>query len=221
MAMPIQLRSPVRPLRANVSDDTDCDDTDAGVNPGATEVCNGIDDDCDGLVDESGGNATWYADTDGDGYGDANSTTVACTAPPGYVSDDTDCDDTDAGVNPGATEVCNGIDDDCDGLVDESGGNATWYADTDGDGYGDAGSTVTACTQPPGYVADNTDCDDTNGSINPSADEVCDGVDNDCDGTVDQNPYERPDVVCRCGWRHLRRLGQLSYCLYDACWLCK
>ena len=173
-----------------VSDNTDCDDSDANVNPGATEVCNGIDDDCDGQVDEGVQN-TYYADTDGDGYGDDGNTTEACSAPAGYVSDNMDCDDSDASVNPGATEVCNGVDDDCDGQVDEGVQN-TYYADTDGDGYGDDGNTTEACSAPAGYVSDNTDCDDSNANVNPGATELCNGVDDDCDGQVDegvQNTY--------------------------------
>ena len=103
----------------HVSDDTDCDDDDAGINPDATEVPDDtLDNDCDGDVDET---SYYYEDGDGDGFGNASVDTVAESQPAGYVSDDTDCDDTDASVNPGADEVGgDGIDNDCDGQVDES-----------------------------------------------------------------------------------------------------
>ncbi|MCS6916690.1 MAG: MopE-related protein, partial [Chitinophagales bacterium] len=131
----------------------------------------------------------WYADNDGDGYGDPTNTTTACTPPPGYVADNTDCNDADAAVNPGAAEICNGMDDDCDGLVDDAdpsvSGTSTWYADADGDGYGDASMSTMACVAPSGYVADNTDCNDGDAAINPGAAEVCNGIDDDCDGTAD------------------------------------
>jgi hypothetical protein len=167
-----------------VSDATDCNDADGAVNPGATEVCNGIDDNCDGNIDEGVQN-TYYADMDGDSYGDAGSTTMACSAPEGYVSDATDCNDADGAVNPGATEVCNGIDDNCDGNTDEGVEN-TYYADADGDTYGDAGSTTMACSAPEGYVSDATDCNDADGAVNPGATEVCNGIDDNCDGNTDE-----------------------------------
>ncbi|MBL0280788.1 MAG: T9SS type A sorting domain-containing protein [Bacteroidetes bacterium] len=167
-----------------VSDATDCNDADAAVNPGATEICNGIDDNCDGNIDEGVQN-TYYADMDGDTYGDASSTTMACSAPEGYVSDATDCNDADGAVNPGATEVCNGIDDNCDGNTDEGVEN-TYYADADGDTYGDAGSTTMACSAPEGYVSDATDCNDADGAVNPGAAEVCNGIDDNCDGNTDE-----------------------------------
>jgi hypothetical protein len=169
-----------------VADATDCNDADAAVNPGATEVCNEIDDNCDGNIDE-GVQSTFYADADGDGYGDAASTTMACSAPTGYVADATDCDDAFSGINPGATEICNGIDDNCDGNVDEGLTFDTWYADTDGDGYGDAGSSVSTCDgAPAGYVGDATDCNDADGAVNPGATEICNEIDDNCDGNIDE-----------------------------------
>ena len=176
-----------------VADASDCDDGDAAVNPGATELCNAVDDDCDGTVDEpdAADASTWYADVDGDGYGDASSVTVACSQPTGFVADATDCDDTDAAINPGASEICNGVDDDCDGLVDaydpDISDATTWYTDSDGDGYGNVFYLVYACSQPSGYVADATDCNDGSAAINPGATEICNGVDDDCDGLVDDD----------------------------------
>ena len=182
------------PPSGYVDDATDCDDADAGVHPGATELCNGVDDDCDGDVDEEAADAsTFYADADGDGYGDEATTDTGCEAPSGYVAvgagDPFDCDDGDAAVNPGATELCNGVDDDCDGTVDEddAADASTWNIDYDGDGYGSDSYTLTACEQPSGYVADDTDCDDTSADAHPGGTEVCDGLDNDCDGTVDED----------------------------------
>jgi hypothetical protein len=173
-----------------VADATDCDDGDAAVNPGAAELCNGIDDDCDGGTDEDDAldAGTWYADSDSDGYGDPSATTAACSAPSGAVADATDCDDGDAAVNPGATELCNGIDDDCDGGTDEddAADAGTWYTDADGDGYGDAGSPVSACSQPSGTVLNADDCDDAHSADNPDAIELLDARDNDCDGSVDE-----------------------------------
>ena len=77
------------------------------------------------------------------------SSTQACSAPAGYVSDATDCNDANAAVNPGATEVCNGIDDDCDGLTDEGLTPTTYYADTDGDGFGNSAVLQTTCSGAP------------------------------------------------------------------------
>ena len=168
-----------------VADSTDCDDADATVNPSATELCDGIDNDCDGTADEGLSSSTWYTDADGDGYGDSAASTAACAAPAGTVADATDCDDGDALVNPAATEVCNGEDDDCDGAVDDGTSAVDWYVDADGDGYGDVGTSTSSCSAPAGYVRSSTDCDDGDSSVNPAASEVCDGVDQDCDGVVD------------------------------------
>ena len=178
-----------------VATSTDCDDGDDAINPDAAEVCNGEDDDCDGTIDDGAtDDATWYADDDSDGFGDADSSTESCDAPSGYVADDTDCDDDASGVNPGADEVCDGgTDEDCDGDADDDDASVTgtsdWYADADGDKFGDASSVVQACEAPKDTVADATDCDDTDKKINPDEDEVCDelDVDEDCDGAVDDD----------------------------------
>jgi hypothetical protein len=114
---------------------TDCDDTDATVYPGATETCNSVDDDCDTVVDEGAG-TDWYADADGDTYGDAGTSASQCTAPTGYVASSTDCDDAAVAVNPGATETCNSVDDDCDGTVDD--GVCSWSGTQTAKAYYDA-----------------------------------------------------------------------------------
>ena len=315
----------------------DCDDTDAAINPDASEVCDYQDNDCDGLVDDDdpslSGATSWYEDADGDGYGDALSSTGACFQPPGYVSDYSDCDDSDANTHPGAaeicdgednncnggtganeydvdgdgmmpcdgdcddndvntydgapeqcdgldndcdgtvdenvgvdadgdgytacagdcddgnanthpgaaeicdgednncnggtgadeydvdgdgmmpcdgdcddnddtvydgaTEICDGVDNDCDGAIDENGGANTYYEDADNDGYGDPGSTVSDCTQPAGYVSNDSDCDDGNAAVHPAAPEYCNNIDDDCDGLVDDAD---PDVISQNTW---------------------
>jgi hypothetical protein len=166
----------------------DCDDTDPSVSPDAIEACNTVDDDCDGDVDEAGAvdELTWYADADGDGYGDAATGVSACDAPAGTVADSLDCDDGDASVNPLAAESCNGVDDDCDGDTDEAGsiGESDWYTDFDGDGYGADASLVTACDAPAGTVGLGGDCDDGDDTVSPAAAERCDDIDQDCDGDV-------------------------------------
>lgn len=104
----------------------------------------------------------------------------------GYVSED-DCDDNDAAIRPDAEEQCDGVDNNCDGAVDEDGDLVgAWYADTDGDSYGDLAAGVIACDAPAGTVADSTDCDDTEAARFPGNPEVCDSLDNDCDDRVDE-----------------------------------
>ncbi len=107
---------------------------------------------------------SWFADTDGDSFGDPNNSVQDCDQPPGYVADNTDCNDSNANINPDAQEICDGVDNDCDGLVDDAdssvSGQTIWYADNDGDGLGDPNNSLQACVQPPGYVANNTDCND-------------------------------------------------------------
>ena len=160
----------------------DCDDTNAQVYSGAEEICDGLDNDCDGLVDEDAG-SIFYQDSDGDGFGGSTSI-QSCEQPSGYVAQSGDCDDSDATINPNAVEVCDGIDNNCNGVVDE-GLTSTFYQDSDGDGFGGF-TTIQSCTQPSGYVAQGGDCDDSDATINPNAVEVCDGIDNNCNGVVDE-----------------------------------
>ncbi len=180
----------------HVSDDTDCDDTNPAINTAGTEVCDGADNNCDGSVDEDSAAdaSTWYLDYDSDGYGGAAVTTTACAAPAFHVAGSTDCDDTNASIHPDALEECDGLDNDCDTLVDDDDPSVAfaplWYADTDGDGYGDANTNTPACDAPTGFVADTTDCDDTTSSTNPGAVETCDGVDNNCDVLVDNDAID-------------------------------
>lgn len=170
----------------------DCDDDDPDVNPDAEERCDGIDNDCDGVIDENDAadSTTWYFDGDGDGYGDDESFTQACDQLTNHVAEAGDCNDNDAQVNPGADEVCDDKDNDCNGETDEGdiATAPTWYVDGDGDGYGVEGDTVSGCDEPSGYANNPDDCDDSDPAVNPAAsDTILDGIDDDCDGTADQD----------------------------------
>ena len=181
------------PVEGYVVDGTDCDDVDEEIRPGRVEDCNGIDDNCDGVIDETWPLDPYYLDADDDGYG-AGDAQLACSAPVGHVLDGSDCDDADPLVNPGIYADCeNDRDDDCDGAIDE-GPDSTFYRDFDGDGFGDASLTMVECAPPPGWVWDDTDCDDSDAGTYPEHRENCsDGLDNDCDGLDDD---EDPDCDC-------------------------
>ncbi len=126
----------------------------------------------------------FFPDGDGDGYG-AGSAVLACALSPGTVSNSLDCDDGSGAINPAAAEVCDGVDNDCDGTSDVGASDAlTWYLDGDDDGVG-SGSISLACTAPTGYVAVTGDCDDGDGANTPGETEVCDGGDNDCQNGAD------------------------------------
>ncbi len=155
----------------------DCNDGDANVAPTARERCNGVDDDCSGRADFKIG-AHDFEDDDSDGVPDA-----ACAAATA------DCNDRDPTIAPGGLELCDVWDNDCDTMVDEGAADRAWYADMDGDGFGDPAATVSSCAVIPGRVLDASDCDDLNGSTNPGRSDACGGqpqVDDDCDEDVDE-----------------------------------
>lgn len=147
----------------------DCDDFNPAIHPGATEVCNLLDDDCDGLVDDADsdvvGQGTWYPDRDADAFGDGAAPELACSQPAESSATGGDCDDSRADARPGGTEVpYDGVDQDC------SGSDLT---DVDGDGY-------------PSQAVGGNDCDDTNASVSPAGAESCNRIDDDCDGATDE-----------------------------------
>lgn len=169
-----------------VEEAEDCDDGDPAVFPGADEVCDGVDQDCDDLVDEAAVDmGQWHVDADGDGFGSAELLS-ACTQPSGTSTLGGDCDDSVASIHPDGVELCDGLDQDCDVSVDE-GTLSTFWIDADGDGYGDLAAPVDACSLPEGASENSLDCDDTRGSVSPDGEEACDGLDNDCDSLTDES----------------------------------
>ncbi|MFZ5475325.1 MAG: MopE-related protein [Myxococcota bacterium] len=191
--------------------DGDCDDTRDDVNPGAAETTGtGVDEDCDG-------GEVCHADADADGYG-ATATTASADEDCADAGEATaaafalgaDCDDGDAAVHPAATEVCDAadVDEDCDGAADDADadvdGDTTtpWYADDDGDAFGDEARVTDACDVPDDHVAVAGDCDDADDAVSPDAAEVPgDAFDQDCDGAeecyvdADNDGWAVADVV--------------------------
>jgi gliding motility-associated-like protein len=163
----------------------DCDETNVNVYPGAVEVCNQFDDNCNGTLNEGFPSFTFFIDSDLDGYGTPDSSVQYCELIPGLSVNNQDCDDNVNTTYLNATEICNNVDDDCDGQIDEGLTLITVYMDADGDGFGDINQTVQLCGPIVGYVSNADDCDDANANVNPVAAEICDGLDNNCNGAID------------------------------------
>jgi len=197
----------VDPDGVRVCGDDCMDDGEPFVHRGAFELCDGLDNDCNGLTDDDIRSRTFGVDCDGDRFGVATDPPIIDCALPTlavpceggtWVPDATDCDDTSASRNPGLTEVCDGLDNNCDpeGAVDEGVVSVDYYPDCDGDSHGDASvAPRTECTfpgTPPacdggGWATTPTDCDDADPRRHVGRSEICDGIDNDCD------PMNLPD----------------------------
>ncbi len=166
---------------------TDAGDTDAD-GDGVNSLV-----DCDDDDPAVGGPTTHYIDYDGDTYGFAGVTSDLCAPLTGWVDNDLDCDDLDATISPDAAEVCDMVDNDCDGDVDMDDDNVDLtdavdgYLDLDGDGFGDEFLGTTAvCAGAVGYAEVGGDCDDGAIAVNPDAEEVCgNGIDDNCNGSPD------------------------------------
>ena len=168
----------------------DCDDNDALISPARDEVCDGIDNDCNDEIDD-GVLQTFYADTDGDGYGDPNQSSQSCEAAEGMVDNGDDCNDLETLAHPNFFEICDGVDNNCDNQIDEDTALDTiaFYADFDNDGHGNPNNISYACNLPDNHVTVGDDCDDANNLRSPSQLEDCDGIDNDCDEEIDEENF--------------------------------
>ena len=130
---------------------------------------------------------SYYLDADNDGFGNSSSLVTDCSAPVGYITSAGDCNDSDSGINPNALEICNGVDDNCNGQFEEGVIFINLYVDNDGDGYGAISNSISACDLLPGYITTGGDCNDNNANIQPGATELCsNSVDDDCDGLVNE-----------------------------------
>lgn len=177
-------------IREQVSlNHSDCNDGNAAINPTASEICNTQDDNCNGSIDEGLTFITYYVDLDHDNYGKISDPGNSLCQNPGigFSTNHTDCNDGNALINPGAIESCNGIDDNCNGSSDEGLNFINYYPDIDNDSYGNVLSAgISLCNNPGiGYSVNNEDCNDANSLINPAVLEICNGVDDNCNDTID------------------------------------
>ncbi len=192
-------QSSCTPIAGRVTNRTDCNDANAAVAPGRAEVCNQLDDNCAGGIDEGLPTQNYYVDADMDGRGRQGSTPLASCGPvSGRVLSSDDCNDSNATVLPGAAEMCNGVDDNCDSVIDNGVATQNYYVDSDSDGYGATGSVAQAsCSAVAGRVTNSLDCNDMNSAIKPTAPELCNQLDDDCDLATDEGltvlPYY-PDL---------------------------
>ena len=170
-----QVEAPTDADGDGVPEEEDCNDADPAISPLAVERCDGVDQDCDGLIDEEAEDAlTYYADADGDGFSGDGLSVVACSPPDSsWSAEVTDCDDLDPDVHPEASEVCNGQDDDCDALTDDDDDSVDpfsqppFYLDADHDGWGGETRGGFACLPPAGFDDSDEDCNDADPAIHP------------------------------------------------------
>ncbi|MFT3706354.1 MAG: putative metal-binding motif-containing protein [Archangium sp.] len=181
-------QSSCTPIAGRVTNHTDCNDANSSINPGRTEICNGLDDNCAGGVDEGLPTQNYYVDLDADGYGATGSMPQASCGPvSGRVTNNTDCNDSNSMIRPGAAELCNGIDDNCDMVIDNGVMTQNYYVDSDGDGFGASGSVATpSCSAIAGRVTNNLDCNDMNAAVKPTATEICNQQDDNCNSQTDE-----------------------------------